>query len=187
MKTKTLLAIAALLATGGIALGQDLGNPTSSTPYDRYLGPMRTTLSDLGGNKPPVNIVKGYVRTAKGFRYYMKTPYVPQTPAQTEASHSGDCKAKSLWVAFKMDDRSVRFVIGKARANSGMSHAWLLWKSPSGWLILDPTNFSSPLSVNRVGGNEFIAQYSYTAGGKFVHAGASASKRRQSAKYGDHT
>jgi hypothetical protein len=130
--------------------------------------------------------VKVYVRTAKGFRYYMKNPYVPQTPAETEASHSGDCKAKSLWVAYKIDDRSVRFVIGKARASSGMSHAWLLWNSPSGWLILDPTNFSAPLSVSRIGRNEFISLYSYTAGGKYVHAAASASKGRSS-KYGDHT
>jgi len=68
-----------------------------------------------------------------------------------------------------MNDQSLRFVVGKARAVSGMSHAWLLWKSPDGWLILDATNYSAPIELSRVGPNEFIPQYSYTASGKFVH------------------
>lgn len=184
MKTKSHLIIPVMFAAGGLVFGQDLGKPTSSTPYDAYLGPMRTTLNTLGDNKPPVGEVTTYVRTSHGFRYNMKNPYVPQTPVETETSRSGDCKAKSLWVAYKMDDHSVHFVIGKARAVSGMSHAWLLWRSPAGWLILDPTNFSTPLDLNRVGSNEFVPLYSYTAGGKFIHA--AAFKAPPAARYGDH-
>lgn len=130
--------------------------------------------------------MKQYVRTGKSFRYYMKDPYVPQTPAETEASKSGDCKAKSLWVAWKMDDRSVRYVIGKARAVSQISHAWLMWPGPGGWFILDPTNFSSPLAANRVSRSEFTPIYSYTAGGKFAHNVATAPRPGAEAKYGDH-
>jgi len=48
-----------------------------------------------------------------------------------------------------MNDQSLRFVVGKARAVSGMSHAWLLWKSPDGWLILDATNYSAPIELSR--------------------------------------
>jgi hypothetical protein len=185
MKTPLILALILLMAGGRFAGAQDLGQPTSSTPYDAYLGPMRATLSSLHGKAPPLDEVKQYVRTGRSFRYVMTNPYVPQTPAETEATHAGDCKAKSLWVADKMDDRSVRFVVGKARAVSNLNHAWLLWKGPDGWLILDPTNYSSPIDANRVGPGEFIAFYSYTAGGKYVHAGAAA--RKAEAKYGDHT
>jgi hypothetical protein len=185
MKTSTLFTIAALLAAGSFAVAQNLGTPTGSTPYDGYLGPMRATMSALGSNKPGMDEVKQYLRTGRSFRYFMKDPYIPQTPAVTEATRAGDCKAKSLWVASKMDDRTVRYVIGKARAVSGMSHAWLIWKGPNGWLILDPTNYSSPIDMSRVGANEFIPQYSYSAGGKFVHAGAAPAKRPD-AKYGDH-
>jgi hypothetical protein len=187
MKTQSLLAITATLALSAFALAQDLGKPTSSTPYDRYLGPMRTTMSSLGTNHPPMDLVEQYVHTGRGFRYYMKNPYVPQTPAETEASRAGDCKAKSLWVAYKMDDRTLRFVVGRARAESGMLHAWLLWKDTTGWWILDATKFSAPLDLDRLGPQEFISYYSYSAKGEFVHAGASARKRRPEAKYGDHS
>jgi len=50
MKIQTLLTIAVLLAGGAVA--QDLGQPTSSTPYDKYLGPLRATMSALGSNHP---------------------------------------------------------------------------------------------------------------------------------------
>ena len=167
-------------------LAQDLGRPTSSTPYDRYLGPVRTTMSELGTNHPPMDVVRQYVRTGRSFRYYMRDPYVPQTPDETEATRAGDCKAKSLWVAHKMDDTTLHFIVGKARAESGMNHAWLLWKDPTGWWILDATKFNMPLEVARLGPSEFIPLYSYTAQGKFVHAAALARRKRVEAKYGDH-
>ena len=174
------------LGISAFALAQDLGKPISSTPYDSYLGPMRTTMSSLGANHPPMDSVEQYVRTGRGFRYYMKHPYIPQTPAETEASRAGDCKAKSLWVAYKMDDRSLRFVVGRARAESGMLHAWLLWKDTTGWWVLDATKFSTPLNLARLGPQEFISYYSYSAKGEFVHPGALARKKRAEAKYGDH-
>lgn len=183
---KTRLTLLLLLGVCGQHLAQDLGSPTGRTPYDPHLGPMRSVLGGLGSKKPSLDEVKQYVRTGKSFRYYMKDPYVPQMPAETEATKSGDCKAKSLWVAWKMDDRSVRYVIGKARAVSQMSHAWLMWSGPGGWFILDPTNYSSPLAANRISRNEFTPIYSYTAGGKFAHTVATAPRPRGEAKYGDH-
>ena len=189
MKTNApaLIALVALLCGVEFASGQDLGKPTSSTPYDRYLGPVRTTMHELGSNHPPMSQVEQYVHIGRSFRYYMKDPFVPQTPAETEATRSGDCKAKSLWVAYKMDDNTLRFVVGKARAESGMNHAWLLWKDVTGWWILDATKFNQPLDLSRLGPNEFIPLYSYTSHGEFIHAAALARRKALEAKYGDHT
>ena len=187
MKTHTLLVLITILTLGAFAFAQDLGKPISSTPYDRYFGPVRTTMHELGSNHPPMSTVEQYVRTGRSFRYYMRDPYLPQTPAETDATHAGDCKAKSLWVASKMDDQTLHFVVGKARAESGMNHAWLLWKDTTGWWILDATKFSAPLDLSRLGPDEFIPLYSYTAHGEFVHAAAFARKRQMEAKYGDHS
>ncbi len=187
MKTPTFIAVLTLLfASSSLAPAQDLGRSVGSTPYDKYFGPIRAILAELHSNSPPMELVNELVKTGRGFRYYMKDPYVPQTPAETESSRAGDCKAKSLWVAHKMDDRSIHFVVGRIKSVSGMSHAWLLWKGPDGWLILDATMYSRPLEVARLGPQEFTPLYSYTAGGKFVHTGAAPPPKKAESKYGDH-
>ena len=185
MKKQILIATFAFFGVSALALGQDLGSRTSSTPYDRYFGRILSTLGSLGSNDPSLDQVKNYVATGRDFRYFMKDPYIPQTPQETEASKSGDCKAKSLWVAYKMDDRSVHFVVGRIRSVRNMSHAWLLWKGPTGWLILDATMYRTPLDLDRLGPGEFTPLYSWTAGGKYVHSAAGAKKAES--KYGDHT
>jgi hypothetical protein len=163
----------------------DLGSPTSRTPYDAYMGPMWTVLRQLNG-KADMETVKRYVRQGRGFHYSYnkKQPYMPQTPEETEAQQAGDCKAKSLWLASKMDDPGVRFVVGKAKLGQDLSHAWLIWNGPEGWMILDATLYSAPLSAARIRSNEFVPIYSYAPGGKYAHNVALA---RGKAKNGDHS
>lgn len=162
----------------------DLGAPASRTPYDAYLGPVWAVLRSLSGKADPATAAQ-LVREGHAFRYSYNSaqPYLPQTPEQTEASKSGDCKAKSLWVASKLNDRAVRFVIGKAKAGQSMSHAWLIWNGPEGWTILDATLYSSPLAPARLSSNQFIPTYSFAPGGKYAHAMAAAAA---GAKNGDH-
>ena len=162
----------------------DLGAPASRTPYDQYLGPMWSVLSQLNG-KADMATVEQLVRQGRGFRYgYNKAqPYVPQSPSETESTKSGDCKAKSLWLADKMNDRAVRYVIGKAKAGQSMSHAWLIWNGPEGWLILDATLYSRPLSPERISRTQFVPIYSYAPSGKYAHAVSAAGAAD---KNGDH-
>lgn len=188
MKTNPILVLVlALCSAASAGAGEiNLGSPTGRTPYDSYLGPMWSVLRNCSGGNPTPEEVAQLVRQSNGFRYFYdkSNPYVPQTPAQTEATHAGDCKAKSLWVADKMKSRSIRFVVGKSRLSSPMSHAWLIWQGPQGWLILDPTNNSRPLSPERISSSELVPTYSYSAGGsKYAHSIAAAGK---GAKYGDH-
>lgn len=178
-------ALATLLFVPASSLALDLGSPTSRTPYDSYFGPVWAVFGRLGGAQPDSALVEQLVREGKAFRYsYNKAqPFVPQTPEQTESTRSGDCKAKALWLASKLNSRNVRFVVGKTKQAGNVSHAWLIWQGPEGWLILDATLFSRPLHPDRISPNDFRPTYSYAPSGKYAHAVAAAAA---ASKYGDH-
>jgi hypothetical protein len=185
-----LLSVLALIFCNALRASADSGSfepgtPTSHTPYDAYLSPMWAVFEKLGGDQPDPVIVESLLRQDHAFRYSFDSanPYQPQSPEQTDKTQAGDCKAKSLWLAYKMGTRSVVYVIGKARAESTMSHAWLVWNGPRGWQILDATNYSDPLSIHHMSASEFIPLYCYSTSGKYVHSVASA---QGSAKYADH-
>lgn len=188
MNTKIAAAgvlIAGLFSCTLSAASMDLGTSTSRTPYDPYLSPVWAVFGKLGGAQPDRAEVEQLVREGRGFRYVFKKeqPYVPQLPEQTEATKSGDCKAKSLWLASKMNTRNVRFVIGKARLSDAQSHAWLIWEAPDGWLVLDATNYSRALDPERLSPSQLVPTYSYSPGGKYAHTVSAAGR---GAKYGDH-
>jgi hypothetical protein len=188
MNTKIATAgvfIASLLTCTLSAADLNLGSSTSRTPYDPYLTPVWEVFRRLGGTQPDRAEVEQLVREGRGFRYVFKKeqPYVPQTPEQTEATKSGDCKAKSLWLASKMNCRNLRFVIGKFRLNDPQSHAWLIWEAPDGWLVLDATNYSRVLDPDQLSPSQLVPTYSYAPGGKYAHTVSAAGR---GAKYGDH-
>jgi hypothetical protein len=184
---RTALVFLLIAVTMGMARAGtlDLGAPTTHTPYDPYLEPMWAVLHRLGANQPDPAQVEQLVREGRGFGYsYNKEqPYVPQTPDITEARKAGDCKAKALWLASKMDTRNVRFVIGKASASRPINHAWLIWEGPQGWLILDATMLSRPLPPDRCSSTDYIPNFSYSPSGKFAHAAAATGAGK---KYSDH-
>jgi hypothetical protein len=189
MTTKTLFAFLCLLglaASGLHAATIDLGSPAARTPYDQYLGPMWAVMHGLGSGNPSIGRVEELVRQAAEFRYvYAKNqPYIPQSPRVTGATGSGDCKAKALWLAAKMRSSKVRFVIGKASWFHSRNHAWLMWKGPSGWLILDPSHHSRPLSPQQVSAGQFIPLYSYDPSGSYVHAKGGAARWRKEITHG---
>jgi hypothetical protein len=180
------LSLACYLSLSGSHAGPlDLGASVSKTPYDPYLGPMWAVLRGLRGSQPDLAVVEKLVREGRAFRYVYKNdePYVPQLPDVTEATKGGDCKAKALWLASKMGSKKVRYVIGKAKLVSNISHAWLIWEGPEGWLILDATNYSRPLFPQRLSPSEFIPTYSYSPAGRYAHTVSAAGR---GAKDGDH-
>jgi len=179
------LFIFAPLAPALRAATLDLGTPTSRTPYDAYMGPLWEVLQRLGSAQPDVGTVEKLIQEGHSFRYYFNRdqPYKPQTPSETESTRSGDCKAKSLWLASKMGTRKIRFVVGKAKQVSNMSHAWLIWEGPDGWLILDATLYSRPMDPDKTSPSEWVPTYSYAPGGKYAHAMAAGAAQK---RYGDH-
>jgi len=131
--------------------------------------PVHTVLRQLNGSKPSFQKVAALTRQGYSFKYSFDTPYIAPMPNVTEAKRQGDCKAKSLWLAARMNDPSVKYVIGKARRTSKISHAWLMWKYNDRWWILDPTNNPDPIPADRVGPDEYLLTYSYDKSGSYRH------------------
>jgi hypothetical protein len=133
------------------------------------MSPVKLVLNHLGNNDAPMDRVRQLMHEGREFRYSFTSPYVAATPAATEATRSGDCKAKALWLADQLNDSSVRFVIGKARRSSQMSHAWLMWQHENRWYILDCTNNWDPIPADRVSSSQYIPYYSFAKTGEFRH------------------
>jgi hypothetical protein len=129
--------------------------------------PVKSVLKQIGSEKASFDQVRRLMHQGRRFRYSFTEPYIPATPSTTAATRSGDCKAKALWLCNQLDDPSVRFVIGKARRNSRISHAWVYWEHDSQLWILDCTNKFEPIPADRVSRNEYIPYYAYAKAGTF--------------------
>jgi hypothetical protein len=175
MKLSTLLLALLLPVTASLAIELDLGNRSGGSPYDRYMTPVKSVLQRVDGAPASASLdsVRKLMRTGRGFRYSFDTPYLANLPEVTASRRAGDCKDKALWLASQLNDSSVRFVIGKARSSSRISHAWLYWKDGNDkWWILDCTNASRPIPADRVSRNSYIPFYSYAKTGVYRHDGA---------------
>lgn len=167
----SLAALAALILAQSAAFAViDLGQPAGYTPYDRYMNPVKQVLNGLHGQNTDMSRVKSLLSTGRGFRYSFTEPYTAALPAVTAQAKAGDCKAKSLWLVDQLGGANVRYVIGKARSSSKISHAWVMWNDGSTWWILDPTNTSRPIAANSVSKSEYIPQYSWAKNGSYRHA-----------------
>src|SRR5215204_1635836 len=142
------LLLVAVTRISGVAV--DLGTRASGTPYDRYLGPVRTVLGSLDRHKADMESVKTLMKQGRSFQYHLDNPYVPAMPAVTARQRAGDCKDKALWLCDQLNDSSVRFVIGKTNQRAKMSHAWLLWQNDGRWWILDCTLQNAPIAADSV-------------------------------------
>jgi hypothetical protein len=163
-----LLAVSSHLAFG--ADNVDLGTTAGYTPYDRYMSPVKTVLTHLNGQAPTLDRVRQLMSIGRSFRYSFTDPYTAATPEVTAQIHAGDCKAKSLWLADQLNDANIRFVIGRARSTSKISHAWLMCKLDGRWWILDCTNTREPIPADRINPEkEYIPLYSFTKQGSFRH------------------
>ena len=172
MRITHLFTTVVLLLTATLAGARpDLSNARPGpTPYDPYCRPVDAVLHRLDGPAPSMARVEALMRQGYAFKYSFDAPYLAAMPEVTAAKRSGDCKAKSLWLASCMNDRDVRYVIGKARSTSKISHAWLMWKKDGHWWILDPTNTAEPIPAEAVGPTDYIVNYSYDRNGSYCHA-----------------
>ncbi len=151
------------------ALRQLKVQTTGFTPYDRYLGVVRTVMEELPPRKKSLTATCRLLRTARGFRYSPGDPYRADLPAITAARKAGDCKAKALWLYDQLGDPSVLYVIGKVSRTAKNSHAWLYWRWDERWWILDPTNLNAPIAADTVGTGRYVPYYSFSKLATYRH------------------
>lgn len=156
-------------ALGASAASVDLGASAAQTPYDPYMRPVRQVLRGIDGKGVSMDRVRDLMRKGRSFRYAFVEPYVASLPHITEARRAGDCKDKALWLANQIGDKNVRFVVGKARTVSNISHAWLMWKNKGRWWILDCTNNYRPVAADAIARDEYIPLYSWSKNGVYRH------------------
>jgi hypothetical protein len=167
---RAIISILTLLSSVFAAEAVDLGSQSVATPYDKYLGPVRTVLSSLDGQKANMDQVKVLMKKGRAFRYHMDDPYTPAMPSITAKEREGDCKDKALWLCDQLNDSSVRFVIGKTSPRAKMSHAWVMWQNEGRWWILDCTLKSTPVAADSLPSNSYVPHYSYAKAGRYRHA-----------------
>jgi hypothetical protein len=155
------------------AIPVDLGSTAGFTPYDAYMRPVKRVLSSLPNQKAEMTQVEDLMREGRSFRYIHSDPYNPALPSETARRRSGDCKDKALWLCDQLQDSSARFVIGKMKRSSKISHAWVMWQSEGRWFILDCTLNSRPIAMESVAQGDYVPLYSYARSGTYRHAATS--------------
>ena len=143
--------------------------PAADTPYDRYSGSVRAVISHV--EKRPLNMprARALMGEAHDFRYHSADPYRAALPETTAATHTGDCKAKALWLYDQLGDPSALYVIGKTFKGTKSNHAWLYWRCDARWWILDPTNRSTPIPADSVPEDRYVPYYSFGKEGAYRH------------------
>lgn len=143
--------------------------PAGFTPYDRYLGTVRSVFASLDERTQNAGDACRLLRTSRAFRYVSRDPYRADPPTLTASRKAGDCKAKALWLYDRLGDPTAHYVIGKLHSRTKAAHAWLYWKWDGRWWILDPTNLSNPIAADSVDRSRYVPYYSFTRNGAYRH------------------
>ena len=150
--------------------GRDLAlQPTTFTPYDRYLGSVRAVVANLELRESTMVQAARLMKEGRRFKYCVCDPYRADPPAVTEARRAGDCKSKALWLYDSLGDRNALFVIGKAEKRARTSHAWVYWRNDDRWWILDCTERADPIAADSVSSDRYVPYYSFGKSGAFRH------------------
>ena len=143
--------------------------PTSYTPYDRFLENVWPVLQHLDNGEVSMLRVLRLMETGNRFSYRFSDPYRPQSPELTATRRSGDCKSKALWLCAALGDPSALWVVGKKTRTATDNHAWVYWRSEGRWYVLDCTENSRPLEASQIPIDRYIPYYSYGKVGAFRH------------------
>ena len=167
--SKLTVLILLLSALTGFTAEVDLGLPSKSLPYDRYMGSVRSVLHSLKNRKADMADAIQLMKQGRSFRYRFDDPYVAAMPSETARTREGDCKDKALWLCDQLNDASVRFVIGKTSPRARISHAWVMWQHEGRWWVLDCTLKSAPIAVDTLPQDRYIPLYSYAKNRSYSH------------------
>ena len=143
--------------------------PTTFTPYDRFLDTVWPVLRHLDSGEVSMLRVLRLMDTGHSFTYRLTDPYRATSPDLTAARKSGDCKSKALWLCSALGDPNALWVIGKKTRTADENHAWVYWRSEGRWYILDCTETTRPLAAATIPPDRYIPYYSFGKTGAFRH------------------
>lgn len=142
-----------------------------STPYDRQMSRIRPILlgERLGKEQPlSLSLVNQWMEDLRDIPYRYHSEW--KTPAEVQSRQPADCKGKAVALYERMQAkgaRNLRLVIGKRAPTSRVTHAWLVWESPNGIYVLDPTfNWMAFRSEEAVDGS-YVPFYAYAGDRKY--------------------
>ena len=161
---------ASALPLGGAELALQ---PTTFTPYDRYMGSVRTVIANLDPHPTTMTLAARLMKEGRRMRYCLSDPYRADPPSVTAGRKAGDCKSKALWLYDGLGDTNALFVIGKVQKRARSSHAWVYWRYDDRWWILDCTERADPIAADSVSADRYVPYYSFGKAGTFRHRATS--------------
>lgn len=161
---------ASALPIGGSELALQ---PTTFTPYDRYMGSVRTVIANLEPHPSTMTLAARLMKEGRRMRYCLSDPYRADPPSVTAGRKAGDCKSKALWLFDGLGDTNALFVIGKVQKRARSSHAWVYWRYDDRWWILDCTERADPIAADSVSSDRYVPYYSFGKAGTFRHRATS--------------
>ena len=143
-----------------------------STPYDRQMTRIRPILVSAKGTSAsrPVSlsIVNHWMEDLRDIPYGYQMEW--KTPSEVESREPADCKGKAVALYQRMQANgatNLRLVIGKRAPTSRMTHAWLVWETPSGSYVLDPTFNWMASRAETISDSSYVPLYAYAGTKKF--------------------
>jgi len=144
--------------------------PVKSTPYDRQMTRIRSTLTlpSHARQNLSVGLVNNWIGNLRAIPYGFSTEW--KTPAEVQVGTYADCKGKAVALYNAMRSRgadNIRLVIGRRSFTSRKTHAWLEWTTAGGTYILDPTINWSAFRAEHTGTTSYIPLYAYAGARKY--------------------
>ena len=176
-----------LLMVGSVAFGlvfdvssQSLDRyEVPASPYDSYMGAFKTVAARGSADRQiTIDEVSHWTEEASSIRYEHLSAYEWKSPAEVDATGTGDCKDKALWLYAKLTEagaRDLEIVVGKKNSRSNEYHAWLYLTLGGRSYLLDPTYSGSVADLSEFRDDEYLPAYSYTASKVFAYRSAASS------------
>jgi hypothetical protein len=149
-----------------------------TTPYDRQMSRIRPVLlSEPAGHvsQLSLSVVNHWMEDLREIPYGYQLEW--KTPDEVQSRQPADCKGKAVALYHRMQENgatNLRLVIGRRAPTSRISHAWLVWETDRGTLVLDPTFNWMACRAEQLSEDSYVPLYAY-AGTKKYRAASSTS------------
>ena len=141
-----------------------------STPYDHQMTPIRPVLLSKAASTQHVSLslVNEWMSDLRDIPYGYQMEW--KTPSQVNTRQPADCKGKAVALYERMQSngaKNVRLVIGKRAPTSRATHAWLIWETPQGTYLLDPTFNWMACRSEEVANRSYVPYYAFAGNKKY--------------------